>query len=294
MCAESLSENRVNLIYPLISALATCLFAIAPSVRSISLTGSSLIFNAILSIYIGALTWYFLKKKSAFSMGIPGKILSFVFLSQIIAGLFVSSSVFIHGLLSIPHVSYSFAEIFITKTALIRAGLILLSFILFGGAFCGHLCFLGTWENGIGYKSKFRYLFLVLFVVITSVLIFFSATFFLAALGTAFFIFTLFIIGIISILKKKRFHCSIFCPLVTFREIFNRVSPFKIITQDQVEVVCPFGAKDGSDHALCVKCSLCINSGKSELKFFGLKNAFEIFIVSIAITHGLFINLYRV
>ncbi|MBU1380506.1 4Fe-4S binding protein [Myxococcota bacterium] len=211
-----------------------------------------------------------------------------------ISGLFISSSYFVHKVMFIPHISYSFAEVIISNSALYRALLTVSTILIFGGGFCSHLCFLGPWEKGTGVKSIFKYIFLVLFVMGTSSLIFFSANFFIAVSALSFFILSLAVIGISSIFTKKRTHCSILCPLASLREVTNRVSPFKIETSDSENLACPFGASSGGDNSLCLKCTSCITSGQSSISFFNYKkNAFEIFIVSIVITHGLFINLYR-
>lgn len=294
MCTEIRSETRVKPIYPFIAGLATCLLALIPGLRSFSLTGSSLFFISLLSLYISGLTWIFLKSKTSFSKGITGRIFSVVFLTQLISGLFISSSYFVHKVMFIPHISYSFAEVIISKSAFYRALLTISTVLIFGGGFCGHLCFLGPWEKGTGINSNYKYAFLVLFLLGTTSLIFFSTNFYIAVTATSFFILSLFVIGILSVFTKKRTHCSILCPLASLREITNRISPFKIVTADSEKFICPFGANSGSDHSLCLKCTSCVTSGQSSISIFNLKrNTYEIYVVSIVIVHGLLINLYR-
>jgi 4Fe-4S binding domain len=245
-------------------------------------------------------------KKRASYRSFYWRLLSIIFFSQILVGVFISSNFLLSGELTIPHPSFfvfsgSHFSRFLSNALL----LYFISLVLTGPSWCSHLCWLGSWDQYAASKKKrkiskssiylLRLLFFLFFVAV--VLEFFKPNIkAVATLGFVYFIVSILVMAFVSGKYGSMEHCRSFCLIGKLSSIFAKISPFrmvKISTKPIPSSSCKMGAFDEkpSKNSKLVNCTLCGDCldkyGKSDLKMRFFNFSFDAWPLFISLTIGL-------
>ncbi len=288
------------------------------------LPGGSWIEAGALALYAAVLGWK-LQNPRTHARWRPWlwRLFSLVFFGQLLLGLLGLERFLMTGALHPPVPAVILAGPLYRGGGLFMVFLLLATLALVGPAWCSHLCYVGSWDDGAsrararpGALPRWRHA-----ARLASLLLVVAAALLLRALAvpplSAGFIALGFgALGVLSMLTLSRtlgvmVHCVVVCPLGLVVDLLGRLHPFRVVIDDSCtrcgacSSACRYQAlepahiearRPGLACSLCGECLPRCGSGSLRYRFPGLgpRGARLLFLVLIIALHASFLGLARI
>jgi hypothetical protein len=247
---------------------------------------------------------------------------SFVFFAQLLLGLLGVERCLMTGKLHLPVPALVIAGPIWRGEGFFMLGLLFVTVVLVGPAWCSWLCYIGAWDQLLAGRRRLRRplsprarervrLGLLIAVVLVAWLLRrlgaepLLATLLAAGLG-------LIGVGVMAAVSARRgwlAHCTSYCPLGWLVVRLGKISPFRLRIASgcgscgQCRPLCRYGALDREawrrlkPHASCTLCGDCVaGCGALEVTFPGLSTgrARQVLLVLVVSLHAVFLGLARI
>lgn len=249
-------------------------------------------------------------------------IFSFVFFSQLIIGLVGNERFLMTGKLHLPIPMMMLSGPIYRGNISFMTMLFLSTIVITGSAWCSHLCYFGAVDNVVAkgktkkvpikHKWQIKATIAGMVILITIILRWLQiptkvATYIAGAYGVAGVI----VIIVLSGMKRKMIHCTVYCPIGTIVNGLRLINPFRMYIDNDCDqcmkctMFCKYDALKTSDitrkipGSTCTLCGDCVStcpSSSIKYKFFSLlpgasRNLYLILTISI---HAIFMALARI
>lgn len=249
------------------------------------------------------------------------RLFSVVFFTQLILGLLISPAFLMTGTLHLPVPAMIVAGPLFRGEGLFMPILVLSTILLAGPAWCGHLCYIGAWDDWAARHRKRarevsarqprrRFVILATTCVLALILRFAGVPGYLAIWVPALFG----VVGIgVMVVTSRRLgvmaHCTAWCPIGALVVVLGKLSPFRLRVTDACDrcgacgTSCRFGAlsnrniEQGQAGLNCVLCGDCLSVCPHEALRVtfgrGSRDAWPVFAGIVVGLHSAFLGLAR-
>jgi polyferredoxin len=252
------------------------------------------------------------------------RIFSLIFFTQLILGLTVSPRFLMTGRLHLPVPALIVAGPLYRGRGIFMLVLLMSTIFIIGPGWCGHLCYIGAWDDVAAHKKTRalrdtpppRYIrYIILGLTIAVPLLFRRAgvsSFFAAVVAASFGITGVGIMVVFSTKHGQMVHCTAYCPIGGLVVMLGRISPFRLHIRKskcnecgRCGAACRYGALSGRDIAKakagwsCVLCGDCIpschgNAIQLTIPLRRNRDVWSLYASLVVSLHSIFIGLARI
>jgi len=250
---------------------------------------------------------------------------SIVFFSQLIFGIFINDIFLMTGKLHLPIPMLIIGGPIYRYEIGFMAILFISTILLVGPGWCSYLCYFGTLDYHASKPAKLhrhlrpKHLHLIkttgFFIIVLSAILlrlFKISNHTTVLIASIFALMGISIMLLLSLRKKRMYHCTMYCPIHSSAIILKYLNPFRIrvdtnkckrcmkcVNVCKYFAIFPKDIENGKPNIMCTYCGDCItvcNDNAIQYSFFGNSSykTRNLYLIIITIVHTVFLGLARI